>query len=45
MKKWIFEYETDPDDIYFFDEDKLKELEDQENNDEDDTLPQATNRR
>ena len=38
MKKWIFEYETDPDDIYFVDEDKLKELEDQENNDEDDTL-------
>jgi hypothetical protein len=30
MKKWTFEYETDPDDIYFVDDDKIKELEKQE---------------
>lgn len=30
--KRIFDLETDPDDIYFVDEDRLKELEEKESN-------------
>ena len=30
--KRVFEFETDPDDIYFVDEDRLKELEEKELN-------------